>query len=253
MSNSPLVTYRCISPNCTKPRSGTIKGVAIHCMAAPLSVEVCGSVFQKRKASSHYGIGTDGRIGQYVDEKDRAWCTSHKIDHEVVTIEMACEKEAPYRVTDKAYLALIDLLVDICRRNGINRLLWRGNKALMGQWDKQNMVVHRWTANKACPGDWLYSRHGEIAEKVNARLNGSDSSDSGGQNRTEREDSMNGEEIYRKLNGYLKAQPVPEWAKAELEEAVKLGITDGENPCELVPRYQAAVMAVRVVKTAGNR
>lgn len=171
MSNSKLVSYTKLSPNCTKPRAGAIKGVAIHCMAGNLTVEGCGNVFQSRKASSHYGIGSDGRIAQYVDERNRAWCTSHVIDHNLVTIEVAnTSARHPWPVSGAAYKSLVNLLVDICQRNGIQRLLWQGNKALMGQWGKQNMVVHRWTAAKACPGDYLYNLHGEIAKEVNARL-----------------------------------------------------------------------------------
>ncbi len=257
MSNSPLVTYRCISPNKYIGRGGSqIDTVSIHCVVGQCSVETLGSVFAKRsrRASCNYGIGFDGRVALFVEERDTSMCTSsYANDKRSITIEVASDTKHPYAVTPKAYAALIDLLVDICRRNpGIGRLRWKGDKSLVGKTWLQNMTVHRWFANKVCPGDWLYSRHREIAEKVNAKLNGSDSSDNGGQNRTEREDSMNGEEIYRKLNGYLKAQPVPEWAKAELEEAVKLGITDGENPCELVPRYQAAVMALRAVKVVGK-
>ena len=59
------------------------------------------------------------------------------------------------------------------------------------------------------------------------------------------EDIMTGEEIYKELNNYLKKQPVPSWAKAELEEAVRLGITDGKEPMVMIPRYQAAIMAKR--------
>lgn len=171
MSNSGLVDYTLISPYRTSPRRGTIKGVAIHCMAGNLTVESCGALFQRREASSHYGIGSDGRVGQYVDEKDRAWCTSNAIDHYLVTIEVANTKAAePYPVSDAAYKTLIDLLVDICQRNGIQKLLWQADKSLMGQWGEQNMVVHRWTANKSCPGNWLYEHHGQIAAEVNARL-----------------------------------------------------------------------------------
>lgn len=173
MSNSPLVNYTKISPNRTSPRNHKIDTITIHCMACDLSVERCGAVFAKRTrmASSNYGVGSDGRVGLYVEEKDRSWCSSNKAnDHRAITIEVACEPVAPYKVTDAAMAALIELVADICRRNEIKQLLWKGDKSLIGQVDKQNMTVHRWFAKKACPGDYLYGKHGYIAAEVNNRL-----------------------------------------------------------------------------------
>ena len=173
MSNSTLATYTRISPNKTSPRNHKIDTITIHCMACDLSVERCGAVFAKRTrmASSNYGVGSDGRVGLYVEEKDRSWCSSNKAnDHRAVTIEVACEPVAPYKVTDAAMAALIELVADICRRNDIKQLLWKGDKSLIGQMDKQNMTVHRWFAKKACPGDYLYGKHGYIAAEVNKRL-----------------------------------------------------------------------------------
>lgn len=173
MSNSPLVNYTKISPNRTSPRKHKIDTITIHCMACDLSVERCGAVFAKhtRMASSNYGVGSDGRVGLYVEEKDRSWCSSNKAnDHRAITIEVACEPVAPYKVTDAAMAALIELVADICRRNDIKQLLWKGDKKLIGQVDKQNMTVHRWFAKKACPGDYLYGKHGYIAAEVNNRL-----------------------------------------------------------------------------------
>ena len=173
MSNSSLVSYTKISPNRTSPRNHKIDTITIHCMACDLSVERCGAVFAKRTrmASSNYGVGSDGRVGLYVEEKDRSWCSSNKAnDHRAITIEVACEPVAPYKVTDAAMAALIELVADICRRNDIKQLLWKGDKSLIGQVDKQNMTVHRWFAKKACPGDYLYGKHGYIAAEVNNRL-----------------------------------------------------------------------------------
>ncbi len=173
MSNSSLVSYTKISPNRTSPRNHKIDTITIHCMACDLSVERCGAVFAKRTrmASSNYGVGSDGRIAMYVEEKDRSWCSSNRAnDHRAITIEVACEPVHPYKVTDAAMTALINLLEDICRRNDIKQLLWNGDKSLIGQVDKQNMTVHRWFAKKACPGDYLYGKHGYIAAEVNKRL-----------------------------------------------------------------------------------
>lgn len=174
MSNSPLVSYTKISPNRTSPRNHEIDTVTIHCVVGQCTVETLGNIFanSSRDASSNYGIGKDGKIGMYVEEKDRSWCSSNAAnDHRAITIEVASDTTHPYAVTDAAYKALIDLLVDICKRNPkIGTLKWQGNKNLIGQVDKQNMTVHRWFANKACPGDYLYNRHDEIAAEVNARL-----------------------------------------------------------------------------------
>lgn len=173
MSNSKLVSYTKISPNKTSPRNHKIDTITIHCVVGQCSVETLGEIFAQpsRQASSNYGIGYDGRIGMYVEEKDRSWCSSsNSNDNRAITIEVASDTTHPYKVNDKAYAALLDLLTDICQRNGIKELLWKGDKSLIGQVDKQNMTVHRWFANKSCPGDYLYNRHGEIAAEVNKRL-----------------------------------------------------------------------------------
>jgi len=173
MSNSPLVSFTKISPNKTSPRNHKIDTITIHCVVGQYSVETLGDIFASasRKTSSNYGIGSDGRIGMYVEEKDRSWCSSNaKNDNRAITIEVASDTTEPYVVNDKAYAALLDLVTDICKRNGIKKLLWKGDKSLIGQVDKQNMTVHRWFANKSCPGTYLYNKHPEIAAEVNKRL-----------------------------------------------------------------------------------
>jgi hypothetical protein len=173
MSNSPLVTYTKLSPNKTSPRNHKIDTITIHCVVGQVTVERLGEIFAptKRQASCNYGIGLDGKIGMYVEEKDRSWCSSSASnDNRAITIEVASDTKHPYAVTDKAYNALIDLIADICKRNGIKELKWKGDKSLVGQIDKQNMTVHRWFANKSCPGDYLYNRHTDIMNKVNAKL-----------------------------------------------------------------------------------
>lgn len=177
MSNSNLVTYTRISPNKTSPRNHEIDTITIHCVVGQMTAkQICDlgnfTTYNKTNGSScNYAVGYDGSIGLCVEEKDRSWCSSSKTnDHRAVTIEVASDRTHPYAVTDKAYQALIQLVADICKRNNIKQLLWKGDKNLIGQVDKQNMTVHRWFANKACPGDYLYSHHGDIATKVNAIL-----------------------------------------------------------------------------------
>lgn len=174
MSNSPLVSYTKISPNKSSPRDHKIDTVTIHCVVGQCSVETLGNVFAptSRQASSNYGIGYDGRIGMYVEEKDRSWCSSNAAnDNRAITIEVASDTKEPYAVNAKAYAALVDLLVDICKRNGIKALVWSTNKAdRVNHKNGCNMTVHRDYANKSCPGTYLYERHAQIASEVNKRL-----------------------------------------------------------------------------------
>ena len=173
MSNSNLVTVTQISPNKNSPRNHAIDRITIHCFVGQVTAKRGCEVFQptSKQASCNYVVGYDGSIGLCVEEKDRSWCSSNSAnDHRAVTIETASETVAPYKVTDKAYNALLDLVTDICKRNGIKELKWKADKSLIGQPDKQNMTVHRWFANKSCPGTYLYERHAQIASEVNKRL-----------------------------------------------------------------------------------
>ena len=202
MSNSPLVSYTRLSPNHSGKRQHIIDTVSIHCMAGNATVETCGAIFADpaRNASSNYGIGSDGRIALYVDEANRSWCTSNAAnDHRAITIEVANNGGAPdWPVSDQAYEALIQLLVDICRRNpGIGRLRWLGDKNLIGQVDKQNMTVHRWFAAKACPGNYLYYLHSQIAAEVNSLLD--EEEDSEDMDIDKLIDNMSDEQAYRLL------------------------------------------------------
>ena len=172
-SNSPLVTYKRITNNKTSPRNHAIDTITIHCIVGRWTAKQGCDYFATtdRECSANYVVGKDGSIGLSVEEKDRSWCSSSSSnDHRAITIEVASDTAHPYAVTDEAYNALIKLVADICKRNGIKKLLWKADKSLIGQVNKQNMTVHRWFANKSCPGEYLYSRHSDIAAKVNALL-----------------------------------------------------------------------------------
>lgn len=182
MSNSSLVSYTLLSPNHSGKRTHSIDRITPHCVVGQLSAEsICGCFTSpSREASCNYGIGSDGRISLCVDEGNRSWCSSSNAnDQRAVTIECASDKEHPYTMTDAVYQSLIRLCVDICKRNGKNKLLWFGdkNKTLAYEPKSGEMVltVHRWFANKACPGDWLYSRLGNLAAQVTAQLGGGSS------------------------------------------------------------------------------
>lgn len=255
MSNSKLVVYTKLSPHCTKPRQGKIKGISIHTMAGPGSVEGCGQVFQTSEASSHYGIGPDGRIGQYVLEENRAWCCSHKVDHEVVTIEVSSIQsyEEPYECTAAAFESLINLCVDICQRNGIRELIWKEGKqycpAFTGNWAACNMVPHRYTTDKgkSCPGNYLFGKYGEIAERVNARLKGED--DDMDINKLLSE--MTNEQAYelvKKAEIHAATLPDDDWSKKEgwWEKAQEAGVSDGTSPVRHMKRNEVVAILGRL-------
>lgn len=201
MSNSALISYTKLSPNHSGKRTKKIDTITIHCMAGQLSVESCGALFAQssRQASSNYGIGPDGRIALYVDEGNRSWCTSSNAnDQRAVTIEVASDATHPYAVKDKAYDALLDLVTDICKRNGIKKLVWSTSKNdRVNHLNGCNMTAHRDYAAKACPGDYLYNREGEIAAEVNRRLGatGSSTPATGGSTGTAAADINVGDEV----------------------------------------------------------
>lgn len=167
MSNSSLVVYTKLSPNCNKPRNKPITHIVVHHMAANGSIEALGNLFaqRSRQASSNYGIGSDGRIGMYVEECNRSWCSSSgEIDHKAITIEVANDGGSPnWHVSDKAFESLVALCTDICKRNGIAELKYTGDKS-------GNLHMHKWYAATGCPGPYLGSKFPELARRVNENL-----------------------------------------------------------------------------------
>lgn len=179
MSNSPLVSFIKLSPNNSGTRTHAIDRITPHCVVGQCSVETLGNIFADpaKQASSNYGIGPDGRVGMYVEEKNRSWCSSSgENDNRAVTIECASDLSEPYAFRDAVYNRLIELCVDICRRNGKSKLLWLGSKektlAYTPKAEEMLLSVHRWFANKSCPGEWLMQRMDDLAAKVTAKLGG---------------------------------------------------------------------------------
>ena len=221
-TNSPLVDYTRISPNRTPNRTHAIDTITIHCVVGQCSVETLGAIFapSTRQASSNYGIGYDGRIGMYVEEKDRSWCSSSASnDHRAITIEVASDTYHPYAVNDKAYAALLNLVTDICRRNGIKKLVWSTNKnERVNHLNGCNMTVHRDYANKSCPGDYLYNRHGKIAAEVNKRLGATGGNDDGGNTGgggTTTTVFKTGDVVKITGTTYYSGAAIPAWVKAK--------------------------------------
>lgn len=183
-TNSKLVSYTNLSPNHSGQRTHSIDRIAPHCVVGQLSCEsICGCFSSSsRQASCNYGIGKDGRISLCVEEKNRSWCSSSNAnDQRAVTIECASDMSEPYAMNNSVYNSLMRLCIDICKRNGKKKLLWLGSKDKTLNYapksDEMVLTVHRWFANKSCPGNWLYSRLGELATKVTTELSESTSSD----------------------------------------------------------------------------
>ena len=178
-TNSSLVAYTKLSPNHSGQRTHSIDRITPHCVVGQATAErICDCfISPDRQASCNYGIGTDGRVSLCVEEKDRSWCSSSREnDQRAVTIECASDTSAPYAMNSKVYDSLVKLCTDICQRNGKKKLIWLADKTktlnYTPQSDEMVLTVHRWFANKSCPGDWLYSRLGDLASKVTAALDG---------------------------------------------------------------------------------
>lgn len=227
MSNSSLVTYTKISPNSSNPRNHKIDKITIHHAAAVnQTVEALGAVFaaSSRQASSNYGVGSDGRIALYVEEKNRAWTSSNREnDNRAVTIEVVNDGRGPdWHVSDKALQATIDLCVDICKRNGIARLNYTGDKS-------GNLTMHKWFASTLCPGPYLESKFPYIAAEVNKRL--------GSEETPKVEAAKPKDELYRVRKSWadaksqLGAYSMLKWAKKCVDAHPGYKVYDSSGKC----------------------
>lgn len=167
MSNSKLVDYKRLSPNYSSRNGNKISVITIHHCAGNLSLQALGNIFAdpNREASANYGIDSSGRVGLFVPEEYRSWCSSNAAnDEKAVTIECSNDGGATnWHVSDKTIAKLIDLCVDICERNGISKLNYTGDTT--GNLTRHNMFVAT-----TCPGPYLQSKLGYIANEVNKRL-----------------------------------------------------------------------------------
>lgn len=234
MSNSPLAAVTILSPNNSGNRAKKIDRITPHCVVGQCTAEALGAWFAKTstQASSNYGIDKDGRIGLYVEEKNRSWCSSStENDNRAITIECASDMTDPYRMNDVVYESLINLCADICKRNGKNTLLWFNDKNYaLNYVPKDNemvLTVHRWFANKACPGDWLYSRLGNLAAQVTAQLQ-----TPAPQPTNEEEDEMTQEKFNEMMNIWLETQAAREpsaWSADARTWAEEKGYIQGDE------------------------
>lgn len=184
-TNSSLVDCTVKSPNHSGTRTHSIDRITPHCVVGQLTAESIGGCFTStsRQASCNYGIGKDGRVCLVVDEANRSWCSSSNAnDQRAITIECASDTTSPYAMNDAVYNKLVTLCVDICKRNGKTKLIWLGDKSKTLNYSPASnemvLTVHRWFANKSCPGDWLYNKLGTLASTVTSKLGGSTTSNS---------------------------------------------------------------------------
>ena len=241
-TNSPLVTFTLLSPNHSGFRIREIDRITPHCVVGHATVEGLGELFANpaRQASSNYGIDDRGHVGLYVEEDNRSWCSSSsENDQRAVTIEVASDTVEPYRMTPTAYNRLIDLCTDICQRYGKKRLLWIPDKDTALSYRLKEgeclLTVHRWFANKSCPGDWLFSRLGDVAKQVTERLAASASSIP----------------VEGKTEQTNEDAPSP-WAKEAVDWAIKEGILLGDGTSyrltDPVTREEMLVFLKRALK-----
>lgn len=175
-TNSSLVSYTKLSPNHSGHRTHSVDRITPHCVVGQLSAEsICACFPAGRDASCNYGIGTDGRVSLCVEEKNRSWCSSsNDNDQRAVTIECASDRTEPYVMNSEVYDSLVRLCTDICKRNGKKKLLWFADKNKSLNYnpkpDEMVLTVHRWFANKSCPGNWLYARLGDLANEVTTAI-----------------------------------------------------------------------------------
>lgn len=246
-SNSSLVSYTNLTKKKTTNRNQPITRITPHCFVGQVSAKRGCDYFAEtdRQASCNYVIGYDGQIGLSVEEKDRSWCSSSSAnDNRAITFEIASDTVHPYKITDAALNACIELCIDICKRYGKKRLVWISDKpkalAYKVKNDELLITIHKWfAANKACPGAYIISKLPYIVETVNNELNGVENT------MTETELKSFIEKTVREMGA---GQPASTWAAPLVEEAKSMGITDGSNPQGLATRQEVAIMAMRAAQ-----
>lgn len=216
-TNSSLATLKKLSPNCSKPRNHTIDRITPHHTAGVLSVESALEWFAKpsTQASCNYIIGNDGRIGLCVEEKNRAWTSSSRLnDNRAITYEVCnsgWEKDG-WPISDKSFDAVVALSTDICRRYGKKKLLWIADKekalAYEPKADEMLLTVHNWFNNTNCPGKYFQNKFPELARRVTYALN------------TEEE-----EEMVR----YKTVEEMPKWAQEDITKLIDAGFLKGKG------------------------
>ena len=245
-SNSPLVSYTNLTKKKTTNRNQPITRITPHCFVGQVSAKRGCDYFAEtdRQASCNYVIGYDGQIGLSVEEKDRSWCSSSSAnDNRAITFEIASDTVHPYKITDAALNACIELCIDICKRYNKKRLVWIPNKTQALAYKVKNdellITIHKWFVAKECPGAYILSKLPYIVETVNKTLEGVENT------MTEAELKSFIEKTVREMGN---GEPASTWAAPLVEEAKSMGITDGSNPQGLATRQEVAIMAMRAAQ-----
>lgn len=246
MSNSPLVDYIHYSPNHSSGRVNSARKeckvdiITPHCYVGQCTIESFGNNFGRNstQVSSNYGIDKNGRVGLFVDESNRSWCSSNRDnDARAITIECASDMSAPFAFTDACYQTLIKLCIDICKRHGKTKLLWFNDKAKTLAYkpaeNEMLITVHRWFANKACPGDWLMGKLPELVDTVNKALNPEPEE----ANKMSLLDSIKKlfkstglfKELFTDYRKTLQDNDHSEWSKEDIEWAISTGLIKGSG------------------------
>ena len=231
LSNSPLVSYTRITSFKSVPRTASITKITPHHVGGNATVEALGQVFATpgRNASSNYGIGSDGRIGMYVEEKDRSWCSSSSAnDNTAVTMEIANNSGDPsWTVSDAAWEALIKLCVDICRRNpGIKQKDGRPGLYCDGT-PNASLTFHRYFAATGCAQPYIWNRRQQLCDEVNKRLGQKD-----------KEEEEMAEPVYKEI------EDVPSWGRPTVEKLVKSGALQGDDSGLNLPYTMLRILAI---------
>lgn len=166
MSNSKLAKekYTISSNNYSIGRSGRkIEKVTIHHMAGVLSAKQCAAIFKdpSRGASSNYGIGKNGEIALYVDEKNTSYADANW-DSNCKSVTIECSNSSTggnWPISNIALNSLINLVADILKRNKLG-------KAKLGK----TITYHSMYTSTACPGNYLKGKMNYIVKKVNEKL-----------------------------------------------------------------------------------
>lgn len=248
MIPSPHKYSRQIVSGSTTLSDGVVNRVTIHHAAGRGTARDIASNFTgSRVASAHYCIGTDGSCVCCVDEIFRPATSSSRInDSHAITIEVAnCTMDPKWEVSMESWDTLINLLVDICKRYpSLHRLVWRNDKNNPG-----NMTVHQWFAATSCPGPWLMSRMGNIADAVNSRL---DKEEKEMYENTPKQEAssvygITGEMMFEAMEAAADERKYD--LSSEIDKAVKYGISDGTHPGRPATRGEVMAMMVRLYET----
>ena len=253
-----MVSYKRIASHYSKGRkfknkTYSIDRITIHCVVGLWTAKQIADYFAttSRTSSPNYGCGSDGKISLCVEEKDRSYCSSSGAnDARAITIECASKTSHPYAFPVATYNALLDLCTDICRRNGKNRLIWIPDKNTALNYTPHGgemiLTVHRWFANKACPGDWMMQRMSSFATEVTNRL----------KQKPAEEIDMTKDEVIKLIKDTVnetlegKSTTPSDWALEEnvIEEGEQKGITDGTRPQGYAKREEVVAMILRAIK-----